>query len=379
MNFISALLLALCILCLCSCLGGGALILMRLTGNFVIKGRRKGNPAHRGKDNAERKNKASFMRRGLFSEGTDKAQKLNGADALIIGELIMIGLAVTAHGAAVFTRQSFSDCVTLFSGLLVVLLLPAAVLLIIQGISHAKSQGVFQKNKADSSLPDKAKRTDIVERIFAGIFAVLVLGQLIFIFGNAGVYTQGDMTVETVAAFLETDGIYLVNPMTGQAYTAGMPSRIKILCLPSLYGIFCSWSGLEPDIVVSEAVPALILISSYAAFSCIGRSLFTENRRNRYCFLIVTALLMWAGSYLYGMDGFQLLYCGYRGVTIRNLILIPYLVSLCLRKRWKSTVLCILAEAGIVWTFYGMGACILTAAGLFAAGRQTLNDKQKKK
>lgn len=188
MNFISALLLALCILCLCSCLGGGALILMRLTGNFVIKGRRKGNPAHRGKDNAERKNKASFMRRGLFSEGTDKAQKLNGADALIIGELIMIGLAVTAHVAAVFTRQSFSDCVTLFSGLLVVLLLPAAVLLIIQGISHAKSQGIFQKNKADSSLPDKAKRTDIVERIFAGIFAVLVLGQLIFIFGNAGVY-----------------------------------------------------------------------------------------------------------------------------------------------------------------------------------------------
>lgn len=379
MNYIPALLLALCIMCLCSCLGGGALILLRLLGNSVLKGRRKKNVTHRRKYNAdEKKNKSLSMRMGRFSGGKDKGQKQNGADALLIGELIMIGLAVTAHVAAVFTRRSFSDCVKIFSGLLGVLLLPTAALLVIQGISFVKSRGNFKKSKSDTSLSGNTKKSDKVEKIFTGIFVLLVLGQLVCILCNAGMYTQGDMTVETVGAFLETDGIYLVNPMTGQAYSSGMPARLKILCLPSLYGIFCRWSGLGSDIVVWAAVPVLILISSYAAFSCIGSSLFAENRKNRRCFLSVAALLMWAGSYLYGMDGFQLLYCGYRGVTIRNLVLIPYMISLCLRKRWKTAVLCILAEACIVWTFYGLGACILTAAGLFLAGRKTFSDQKNK-
>lgn len=69
------------------------------------------------------------------------------------------------------------------------------------------------------------------------------------------------------------------------------------------------------------------------------------------------------------MDGFSLLYCGYRGVTVRNLVLIPYVFSLGLRKRWKTVLLCILAEACIVWTLYGLGAGLLTAAGLFLAER----------
>ena len=77
---------------------------------------------------------------------------------------------------------------------------------------------------------------------------------------------------------------------------------------------------------------------------------------------------MWAGNYMYGMDGFGVLSCGYRGVTIRNDVLVPWLLSLCLRKRWGAAILCVLAEACIVWTFYGFGVCAAVTAGMAAAG-----------
>lgn len=339
MNFIPALLLALVLLCLCCFLGGGALILLYHVRELAAKKCRKG---------------ASLQR-------VDKAQRLSGADALPAGELILTGLAVTAHLAAVFTGQSFSRCRILFSGIL------GAALFFAAGMWFFCLVKAFmeKKHKNEKGI----KKPDRVERILMGIFLMLALAQLVYLLWNAGIYTRGDMTVETVGSFLRTDSVYGVNPMTGQAYTAGIPSRLKILCLPTLYGFISSLSGLAPDIVVTAAVPAWIFVSSYAAFFCVGQSLFPGSRKQRSCFMITVVALIWAGSRLYGMDGFNLLYCGYRGVTIRNLVILPYLISLCLRRRWKLGVLCVLAEACIVWTFYGLGVCVLTAAGLFLAER----------
>ena len=75
--------------------------------------------------------------------------------------------------------------------------------------------------------------------------------------------------------------------------------------------------------------------------------------------LILVAVLIWCGDYMVSMDGFQLMHCGYRGTAIRNGILVPFALSMCLQKKWKSAVLAILAEACIVWTLYGMGVCLL--------------------
>lgn len=359
MNIIPAFLLALVVLCLCGVLGNGALTFFCLAGNFAAQKRRK----------------------GALMQGGNRTQRLSGADALLTGELILTGLAVTAHLAAVFTGQSFSCCLILFLGVLGAALLFAVglrILSFMEDIAAGKHwgetlfHGLFHKkgkNREESSEIVSAGKPERVEKILTGIFLALVTAQLLYLLWNAGVYTQGDMTVETVASFLRTDSIYGVDPMTGQAYTAGIPSRLKILCLPSLYGFFCSVSGLTPDTVVTAAVPVWIFVSSYGAFFCVGKSLFPESRKKRLCFMIAVVILMWTGGQLCGMDGFDLLYCGYRGTTVRNLVLLPYLVSLCLRKRWKSTALCVLAEACIVWTFYGLGACVLAAAGLFLAER----------
>lgn len=351
MGFIPVLLLALVILCLCAFLGSGAMVIFYFAGRSAAKKRR-----------------TPFF--STFSHRQNPAQKPGWADALITGDLIMTGLAVTAHVAAVFTGQSFSRCTIIFAGLLGAALFLAAVLFLFYGLSHRK-----EKSEGNRHTANTAKKPDPAARILTGIFWILVLAQMICILWNAGVYTKGDMTVETVASFLQTDGIYRVDPMTGRAYAGGIPSRLKILCLPSLYGFFCRLSGLSPESVVTAAVPVWVFVSSYAAFFCVGKSLFPENGKKRICFLIVTVLLMWAGSGFYSMDGFDLIYCGYRGVTIRNLVFIPYLISLCIRKKWGQTVLCIVAEACIVWTFYGLGACLLTAVGLLLAERRLRNGR----
>lgn len=303
----------------------------------------------------------------LGSRRAGRTQGPGVADALPAGELILTGLAATAHLAAVFTGQSFSRCLVLFLTLLgTAISLQAALWLVFL---------IKEKGRAYAFRRNWEKAPDRVEKILAGIFLALAAAQLIHLLWNAGVYTQADMTVETVGSFLATDSVYGVNPMTGQAYTAGIPTRLKILCLPTLYGFFCRLSGLEPDTVVTAAVPVWIFVSSYAAFFCVGKSLFPESRKKRGCFMIAVVILMWAGSLLYSMDGFSLLYCGYRGTSIRNLVLLPYLISLCIRKQWKPAVLCILAEACIVWTFYGMGACVLAIAGLFLAERGRRNGR----
>ncbi|MCM1540451.1 MAG: DUF6077 domain-containing protein [Blautia sp.] len=327
MDFVQALLLALVVLCLCGFLGSGALIL-------IYKGQRPG-----------------------------------GADALLTGELILTGLAVTAHVAAVFTGQSFSRCTIFFVSLLGAALLFAAVLILFYGVSRKQ-----KRKEGKGSAASEPKKPDSVEKFLLLLFGVLVLIQLFCLLRNAGVYIKSDMTVETVGSFLRTDGLYQVDPMTGQAYTEGIPARLKILCLPALYGFLCRLSGLTPETVVTVAVPVWTFIASYAAFSCVGTGLFPESRKKRICFLITIVIIMWAGCSLYSLDGFDLLYCGYRGVTIRNLVLLPYLISLCLRKRWRMVILCVLAEACIVWTFYGLGACLLTAAGLFLTERRRRND-----
>ena len=107
------------------------------------------------------------------------------------------------------------------------------------------------------------------------------------------------------------------------------------------------------------------MVLSYVSFRSLGSTLFREDEDKRKWFLVVVAGLFWVESYAAGMDGYGLLFAGWIGTTIRNTVLVPYTFSLCLRKKYGMTVLCILAEACIAWTFYGLGVSVLIAAGMF--------------
>ena len=80
--------------------------------------------------------------------------------------------------------------------------------------------------------------------------------------------------------------------------------------------------------------------------------------------MIAVALVLWVSDYMPGMDGFAVLHSGFRGVSIRASVLLPYTFGLMLRRKYKLVFFCILAEVCMVWTFYGMGACVAVAVGM---------------
>lgn len=272
---------------------------------------------------------------------------------------MVIGLAEAAHLAAVFLGRSFSDCTMILLALFAVFLIAAA------------GHGIVEKCRTGSTKKkDKPFWTGYsrAEWVLYAVFGCMLLFQVYFILSADSVYRRGDMTVETVNSFLETDAVYSVNPLTGQPYTGGIPLRIKILCLPTLYGSICRMTGLSARFVVWKLIPALTLIGCYLAYGALARTLFPENGKKRACFMAAVALLLWAGNYMFGMEGFGVLSCGFRGVTIRNAVLLPWLLSLLLRKKRIPVLLCILAEACISWTLYGAGVCAAVTAGMTVAG-----------
>lgn len=276
------------------------------------------------------------------------------ADITVLFFIMVIGAAEAAHLFGVFFHRSVSVCTMIFGMLMV---LAAVVLAFFTAFKVRKTAAREQEREG-------RHRFSPCERLLLVLFAGMVVSQILFMIMGKNVYIQGDMTVETVTSFLETDAVYQVNPMTGRAYEGGLPSRIAILCLPTLYAALSSFFHVRPDILILYVVPVITLLCCYGAYSCLAESLFPDDRSRRLCFLIMIALLIWIGSYGYGMDGFGLLFSGWRGVTIRNTILIPYAVSLCLRRKYTYLPLCVLAELCIVWTLYGMGACLIVISGM---------------
>lgn len=301
--------------------------------------------------------------------------KIHIADRLIVGFLVEIGLAEVVHLAAVVLGRSFSDAVFLFKAGIVVLGLVSLGIWLWQRRESGKESGKKSRRGRGSRT---GRRTGTVSGsdvtpVTAGlflVFALLVIYQIVTITSGDYIYRAGDMTVEIVESFLETDGVYRVNPLTGRAYEGGIPFRIQILCLPTLYGILCQIFGLPVTELVWKLIPLHMLLMCYLAFERMAHALLTEEKRRgqveRLLFMVLTAAVLCVGDYLYGMDGFGLLYCGFRGVTIRSVVLLPYVFGLALRHRWRLAVLCILAEACIVWTLYGMGACLVVTLGMAA-------------
>ncbi len=305
--------------------------------------------------------------------GSQNSDNRSRADNLLVGWMMVIGLAETAHLGAMVLGRSFSDCKNIFLVMLSVLLAAAVVVLYIDTKGRSQKGKGRENRRQDKSLSD-------AKQIVPALFGIVVLLQAVYLIVNTPVYPAGDMTVETVNTIRNTDSLYQINPMTGQGYELGMPFRLKILCLPTLYAVLCDVFRLSAMEVVWMVVPVMTLLTGYAAYYSISCVLFPKERENRFLFLLFVALLLQVGNYLPGMDGFAAQYALGRGVSIRAVILIPYVFSVILRKKWKLVILCILAEACIVWTLYGMGTCFLITVAMvilqYISGRISFPDKR---
>nr|WP_318684930.1 DUF6077 domain-containing protein [uncultured Acetatifactor sp.] len=299
-------------------------------------------------------------------------QEIIVGDCFLMGTIAVIGLAEAAHLTAVILGWSFSDCVAVFC-ILTGAAGAAAVLLLASGLRKTGRDGGRRRKgvstdtvNREKNIIEEIKGLSAVGKAACFCFTVMAILQIAAIVTNGEVYREGDMTVETVNSFLGTNTIYGENPLTGRPYELGIPLRLRILGLPTLYAILSHLSGLAAWRVVWYVIPVFTLLLTYCAYYSMGQSLFRRQAVKKWMFLVAVALLFWAGDYMYGVDGFGLLCSGFRGTVIRACVLLPYTFYLCLQRMWKGVAVCILAEACIVWTFYGMGACLFAALSIFA-------------
>lgn len=177
---------------------------------------------------------------------------------------------------------------------------------------------------------------------------------------------QGDITVETVQTFLVSDGIYTVNPLTGTAFLVGMPLRIRILSLPTLYAAVCKWTGISPMTLCYSIVPCLVLLLSYLVYTRWAVYLFPGEEKKQVNFMLFVALLYQFGCYNALMDSSSVFFHGWQGETLRVAVLLPYALLCALQGKWKQVFLCLLTEVCVVWTLYGLGYVVIIAAAVLA-------------
>ena len=281
------------------------------------------------------------------------------SDLLIRSCLIIIGLTEVAHLAGCLLGWSFLAVTELLAEAVV-----AMLALILFGLI-ARKKAMAVSVIVGKTAPEK-KKAIRRQQILAAALGFLILLQVLLIITGKKVWTDGDMTLETVNTFLKENGIYTVDPLTGEPYTQGMSFRLKLLCMPTLYGTISRWSGMSPETVVYRLIPCLTLCMGYLAYGRLGAVLFDYNRKKCNIFLIIVGILFCAGTYMPGVDGFDIFYGGFRGVTIRAAVLLPYLFSCLLERKYLGAVLCILAEACMVWTVYGAGVCLLVTVAWMA-------------
>ncbi len=287
------------------------------------------------------------------------------SDILIEGSLIIIGLTEVAHLAGCLLGWSFLAVTDLLLAEVVIFLLAVALLKWICG-RRAKQMAADRRHEMHGARENNGGTAGTAAksaRILTGVLAFLILLQILGILTGRRAWLDGDMTLETVNTFLKENAIYTVNPLTGAAYTAGMPLRLRILCLPTLYGSLSRWTGMAAADVVYRLIPCATLLLGYAAYGRLGEAVFGEDKTKRKIFLLAVGILFSAGAYMPGVDGFDLFYGGFRGVTIRAVVMIPYLIACLMEKKYVGVLLCVLAEACTVWTLYGAGVCLLITVG----------------
>lgn len=281
----------------------------------------------------------------------DSMQKIV-PDKIIEYSLVVIGMAEAAHLTALFLGLSFSVCSIIIAGLLALGILRKAVMVCLHREREGKSLV-----QADTSLGQLWK-------YYPGwliLIGVMIILQMVWYYWIQAPYFNNDLTGEIVQTMLATDSIYEINPLTGQAFSTGMPMRLKILVLPTLLASVCSWTGISAMTICYSMVPCVVLLLSYTVYLGWAEYLFPKEEKKRILFLLFVVLIYQFGAYGRPMGSYSLFFGGFQGEAFRTGIILPYALLCCLRGRWKGVLLCLLAEVCIVWTFYGLGYTAVTA------------------
>lgn len=267
-------------------------------------------------------------------------------DRVVECSLIVIGLAEAAHLSALFLGLSFHICAVILA-----VLLSGGVLWNVWAAFRHRKQGA-------AALDNEEKPFYELLRAYPGwllLVGGIIILQLVWYYWAHMPYLKNDITGEMVQTMLASDRIYEVNPLTGQAFQEGMPMRLKILVLPTLFAAVCKWTKIPVMLFCYSVVPCAVLLLSYTVYLGWAEYLFPREGKKRILFLLFVTLIFQFGAYSLPMDGYTIFFGGFQGEAFRTGIILPYALLCCFRHRWRGVLLCLLAEICVVWTFYGLG------------------------
>lgn len=286
--------------------------------------------------------------------GKNTTYDMTVSESCVLGLIACIGISEVAHIPGLLLKWSLQKCTFLWWGMLLFAVALSAFCFFF------KLRGNF---RARIGL---CKGYRLEKTVVPFVFLGVVLFQLLFIYCTKTLLTEGDIILETVQSFLAEEGIYKVLPLTGQVSASGVPLRYGILCLPTLYAMLCRSFGVDAGLLVCHIIPVAVVGIAYMGYFHLSGILFEkQDLGRRFLFLLAVSLVILFTDTGVFSNGYSALHSGYLGTSIRNLILVPYVFGATLEKRWWKAILCVLAEACITWTFWGMGICIVIFAGMF--------------
>lgn len=270
---------------------------------------------------------------------------LSVSESYLLGGALLLGIGQVVHLGGLFFQWNLSRCTYLFLMASSLCALAGGILVFVKWLKKENLFAIRKIRGASFWYP-------------LG-FLLVLLGLLLYVYLAPAKVIKGDIMLETVQSFVAEEGIYLVNPLTGQAYEYGMPLRYQILSLPTLYSMFALLFELPVGLMVSHLIPVLVLMASFLSFYRLSQSLFGEEYNKRYSFLIIVALLFWFGAGNHSMEGFRAIYGAHQATSIRNLVILPMVLAMGMEKKWSWCALLLIAEACITWTFMGMGVSVV--------------------
>lgn len=254
----------------------------------------------------------------------------------------LFALFLVFEGAVIVALKldlSFSMLVNLFS--ISLLFICGATVILGRGRLHM----VKVWKKIRNSFTGQ-KRNVIILCILMGI---LFAAQIVVIFHFSPI-VQEDNTMEIVQTTLTTNSIHTYNAMTGQVSANGITIQGKFMVLPLFYAYMCRVFQMDPGVFLYRIVPVWILMLSYLVSIHLAEQVFkTEDGKAdvfaSIIFVLLYSVLLLFGDFLFTTISYRIFHCAWAGETIVVAIVLPFLISQCMRL--KNEIRVSLLQIGI--------------------------------
>ncbi len=301
------------------------------------------------------------------------------SESFALGYLLNLCIAGAAHILTVFRGKPLADAVRIYAILLIVFASIGyfSVLFVrlrrgLKSVPEKPAQKNPSKNTAAESVSGKGGAASAkggpASRLFlpaAFCVGILICLHLILLFLPGTLSVFSDPTAEMTASLLGDQAPFSRSFLTGLPYQNGLPSRIRLLSLPTYYAILCRVFDVSPDLLLFRILPFFHYAVALAALHAPARALFPEKekRPERLIFFTAALLLLTGTGFSASPEAFGSLRCAWSASFLLCMVLIPFLVSALSRKNFLTALVPVAAEAVLLWTWFGAGSCALIYGG----------------